>query len=43
MNRLDVYYKDAGGFEATVISRYGVTQAPIAPLTGAWWANQTIW
>ena len=26
VNRLDVYYKDAGGFEATVTSRYGITQ-----------------
>lgn len=25
VNRLDVYYKDAGGFEATVTSRYGDT------------------
>lgn len=26
VNKLDVYYKDAGGFEATVTSRYGITQ-----------------
>ena len=26
VNRLDVYYKDAGGFEATVTSRYGITK-----------------
>lgn len=26
VNRLDVYYKDAGGFEATVTSRYGITE-----------------
>lgn len=26
VNKLDVYYKDAGGFEATVSSRYGITQ-----------------
>jgi hypothetical protein len=25
VNKLDVYYKDAGGFEATVTSRYGIT------------------
>lgn len=25
VNRLDVYYKDAGGFDATVTSRYGLT------------------
>lgn len=26
VNRLDVYYKDAGGFEATVTSRYGIAK-----------------
>ena len=26
VNKLDVYYKDAGGFEATVTSRYGITK-----------------
>lgn len=26
VNKLDVYYKDAGGFEATVTSSYGVTE-----------------
>lgn len=26
VNKLDVYYKDAGGFEATVTSRYGITE-----------------
>lgn len=26
VNKLDVYYKNAGGFEATVTSRYGITQ-----------------
>lgn len=26
VNRLDVYYKNAGGFDATVISRYGIAE-----------------